>query len=144
MYRQSFSACCESRLSIAIRSMEDVLLDLEPMWNRMRFSAAAVLAERAREFYELDDLPKAQDTLHRARQIDNSNAKAKSSVKKDRGDPSARVAWSVSSSICLSSSANAESHVRCATRVARPAHDTIITSLNRERDQTVADLPRKK
>jgi serine/threonine protein kinase len=64
------------------QSMEDVLLDLEPVWNRMRLSTAAVLAERAREFYELGDLPKAQDTLHRARQIDNSNAQAKSLFEK--------------------------------------------------------------
>jgi serine/threonine protein kinase len=42
------------------QSMEDVLLDLEPVWNGMRSSAAAGLAERAREFYELGDLPKAQ------------------------------------------------------------------------------------
>jgi serine/threonine protein kinase len=64
------------------QSMEDVLLDLEPVWNGMRSNAAAVLAERAREFYELGDLPKAQDTLHRARQIDSSNAQAKSLFEK--------------------------------------------------------------
>jgi serine/threonine protein kinase len=64
------------------QSMEDVLLDLEPVWNRMRSGAAAVLAERAQEFYELGDLPKAQDTLHRARQIDSSNAQAKSLFEK--------------------------------------------------------------
>ena len=64
------------------QSMEDVLLDLEPVWNRMRSNAARVLAERAREFYELGDLPKAQDTLHRARQIDSSNAQAKSLFEK--------------------------------------------------------------
>jgi eukaryotic-like serine/threonine-protein kinase len=64
------------------QSMEDVLQDLEPVWNGMRSNAAAVLAERAREFYELGDLPKAQDTLHRARQIDSSNAQAKSLFEK--------------------------------------------------------------
>jgi serine/threonine-protein kinase len=64
------------------QGMEDVLLDLEPVWNRMRSSAAAVLAERAREFYELGDLSKAQDTLHRARQVDSSNAEAKSLFEK--------------------------------------------------------------
>jgi serine/threonine-protein kinase len=64
------------------QSMEDVLQDLEPVWNGMRSNAAAVLAERAREFYELGNLPKAQDTLHRARQIDSSNAQAKSLFEK--------------------------------------------------------------
>ncbi len=64
------------------QSMEDVLLDLEPVWNRMRSGAAAELTERAREFYELGDLPKAQDTLHRARLIDSSNAQAKSLFEK--------------------------------------------------------------
>lgn len=64
------------------QSMEDVLLDLEPVWNRLRADAAVVLAERAREFYELGDLPKAQDTLRRARQIDSSNAQAKSLLEK--------------------------------------------------------------
>jgi serine/threonine protein kinase len=64
------------------QSMEDVLLDLEPVWNRLRSSAAAVLAERARELYELGDLPGAQETLRRARQIDNSNAQAKGLLEK--------------------------------------------------------------
>lgn len=64
------------------QSMEDVLLDLEPVWNRLRSSAATVMAERAREFYEMGDLPKAHEVLHRARQIDNSNAQAKSLFEK--------------------------------------------------------------
>jgi eukaryotic-like serine/threonine-protein kinase len=64
------------------QSMEDVLLDLEPVWNRLRVSAAATLAERAREFYDSGDLPTAFNTLRRARQIDNSNAQAKSLLEK--------------------------------------------------------------
>jgi eukaryotic-like serine/threonine-protein kinase len=64
------------------QSMEDVLLDLEPVWNRLRSSAAVVLAERARELYELGDLLGAQDTLRRARQIDHSNAQVKSLLEK--------------------------------------------------------------
>jgi len=64
------------------QSMEDVLLDLEPVWNRLRSSAAAVLAERARELYELGDLTMAQDTLRRARHIDNSSVQAKSLLEK--------------------------------------------------------------
>jgi len=64
------------------QGMEDVLLDLEPVWNRLRLSAAALLAERAREFYELGDLPTAYDTLRRARQIDSSNTEAKSLLEK--------------------------------------------------------------
>ena len=64
------------------QGMEDVLLDLEPVWNRLRMSAAVTLAERARELYELGDLPTAYDTLRRARQIDNSNAQAKSLLEK--------------------------------------------------------------
>ncbi len=64
------------------QSMEDVLLDLEPVWNRLRVSAAVTLAERAKELYNLGDLPTAYDTLRRARQIDNSNAQAKSLLEK--------------------------------------------------------------
>ncbi len=64
------------------QSMEDVLLDLEPVWNRLRMGAAVTLAERARELYEMGDLPTAYDTLRRARQIDNSNAQAKSLLEK--------------------------------------------------------------
>jgi tetratricopeptide (TPR) repeat protein len=64
------------------QGMEDVLLDLEPVWNRLRLSAAAMLAERAREFYDLGDLPTAYDTLRRARQIDSSNTEAKSLLEK--------------------------------------------------------------
>lgn len=64
------------------QSMEDVLLDLEPVWNRLRTSAATVLTDRARELYELGDLRKAQDRLRQARQIDSSNAKAKSLLEK--------------------------------------------------------------
>ena len=64
------------------QGMEDVLLDLEPVWNRLRMSAAVTLAERARELYESGDLPTAYDTLRRARQIDNSNAQAKSLLEK--------------------------------------------------------------
>src|SRR5579859_4412376 len=64
------------------QGMEDVLLDLEPVWNRLWSSAAASLAERAREFYDLGDLPTAYDTLRRARQIDSSNTEAKSLLEK--------------------------------------------------------------
>jgi serine/threonine-protein kinase len=64
------------------QSMEDVLLDLEPVYNRLRGEAASVLAERGREFYDLGDLPKAQETLRRARLIDNTNAQAKSLLEK--------------------------------------------------------------
>jgi eukaryotic-like serine/threonine-protein kinase len=64
------------------QSMEDVLLDLEPVWNRLRADAARVLSARAREFYELGDLTKAQDTLRRVRQIDHSNPDAKSLLEK--------------------------------------------------------------
>jgi eukaryotic-like serine/threonine-protein kinase len=64
------------------QGMEDVLLDLEPVWNRLRMGAAVTLAERAKELYELGDLPTAYDTLRRARQIDNSNAQAKSLLEK--------------------------------------------------------------
>ncbi|MGC1613200.1 MAG: protein kinase [Candidatus Acidiferrum sp.] len=64
------------------QSMEDVLLELEPVWNRMRADAASVLAERARGLYERGNLPRAQDTLRRARLIDSSNVLAKSLLEK--------------------------------------------------------------
>ena len=60
------------------QSMEDVLLDLEPVWNRLRSDAAKVLAQRAQEMYELGDLSRAQEMLRRARQIDNTNQTSKS------------------------------------------------------------------
>lgn len=64
------------------QSMEDVLLDLEPVWNRLRACEADALAQRGRELYELGDLLKAQDRLRRARQIDSSNTIAKSLLEK--------------------------------------------------------------
>ncbi|HTQ60649.1 MAG TPA: serine/threonine-protein kinase [Candidatus Solibacter sp.] len=64
------------------QSMEDVLLELEPVWNRMRTEAASVLAERARGMYERGNLPRAQDALRRARLIDSSNVMAKSLLEK--------------------------------------------------------------
>ena len=64
------------------QSMEDVLLDLEPVWNRLRASEAEILAERGRELYEMGDLLKAQDRLRRARQIDSANTLAKSLLEK--------------------------------------------------------------
>ncbi|MGC2803731.1 MAG: protein kinase [Candidatus Acidiferrum sp.] len=64
------------------QSMEDVLLELEPVWNKMRADAASVLAERARGLYERGNLPRAQDTLRRARLIDSSNVLAKSLLEK--------------------------------------------------------------
>lgn len=64
------------------QSMEDVLLELEPVWNRMRSDAASVLTERARGLYERGNLPRAQDTLRRARLIDSSNVLAKSLLEK--------------------------------------------------------------
>ena len=64
------------------QSMEDVLLDLEPVWNRLRASEAQALASRGQELYELGDLLKAQDRLRRARQIDSSNTVAKSLLEK--------------------------------------------------------------
>lgn len=64
------------------QSMEDVLLELEPVWNRMRSEAASALAERARGLYERGNLPRAQDALRRARMIDSSNVLAKSLLEK--------------------------------------------------------------
>ena len=64
------------------QSMEDVLLELEPVWNRMRAETASALAERAQRLYERGNLPRAQDTLRRARQIDSSNVLAKSLLEK--------------------------------------------------------------
>jgi serine/threonine protein kinase len=64
------------------QSMEDVLLDLTPVWNRLRFDAASALVSRAREFYSRGDLSKAQETLRQARQIDSSNANAKTLLEK--------------------------------------------------------------
>ncbi|HUL45445.1 MAG TPA: protein kinase [Candidatus Bathyarchaeia archaeon] len=64
------------------QSMEDVLLDLEPVWNRLKSSEAAMLAERGRELYELGDLVKAQERLRRARLIDSTNNLAKSLLEK--------------------------------------------------------------
>jgi eukaryotic-like serine/threonine-protein kinase len=64
------------------QSMEDVLQDLEPVYNRLRSEAAAVLAARGRELFDLGELPKAQEALRRARLIDNTNVLAKSLLEK--------------------------------------------------------------
>jgi serine/threonine-protein kinase len=64
------------------QTMEDVLLDLEPVWNRLKASEATALADRARALYEQGDLLKAQDRLKRARQIDSTNPTVKSLLEK--------------------------------------------------------------
>ena len=64
------------------QTMEDVLLDLEPVWNRLKASEATALADRARVLYEQGDLLKAQDRLKRARQIDSTNPTVKSLLEK--------------------------------------------------------------
>jgi serine/threonine protein kinase len=68
------------------QTMEEVLLDLEPVWNPLRFLAASALIDRANEFYDRGNLAMAQETLRQARQIDSSNTRAKTLLEKVSAD----------------------------------------------------------
>jgi tRNA A-37 threonylcarbamoyl transferase component Bud32/tetratricopeptide (TPR) repeat protein len=68
------------------QTMEEVLLDLEHVWNPLRSEAASALVDRARAFYDRGDLTTAQETLRQARQIDSSNANAKTLLEKVAAD----------------------------------------------------------
>ncbi len=68
------------------QTMEEVLLDLEPVWNTLRSSAASALIVRAHALYQSGDLLLTQETLRQARQIDSSNVRAKTLLEKVSAD----------------------------------------------------------
>jgi serine/threonine protein kinase len=68
------------------QTMEEALLDLEPVWNPLRSDTASALVDRAQVFYGRADLARAQETLRQARQIDSSNAEAKNLLEKVSAD----------------------------------------------------------
>ena len=60
------------------QSIEEVLLDLEPVAKRLRNEAATTFLRRAEELYELDDFDGARTTAKRALQYDSANTQARS------------------------------------------------------------------
>jgi tRNA A-37 threonylcarbamoyl transferase component Bud32/tetratricopeptide (TPR) repeat protein len=64
------------------QTMDEVLLDLEPVWISLCSEAASALVDQANAFYQRGDLAMTQETLRQARQIDSTNAKVKSLLEK--------------------------------------------------------------
>ena len=65
-------------LSARYQNMEEVLMELEPVWNQVREVEVSILVADGRQFFEARDLAKAEDIVRKALQIDASNSQAKS------------------------------------------------------------------
>lgn len=63
-------------------SMEDTLMDLEPVWNRLRSDSVTSLTQRAQALYDGRELAKAEELLRTARLVDPSDKAAKSLLEK--------------------------------------------------------------
>jgi eukaryotic-like serine/threonine-protein kinase len=68
------------------QSMEEVLIELEPIWKRLQQAEVAALVADSRLLYEARDLGKAQGVLRRALLIDTANTQAKNLLEKVNAD----------------------------------------------------------
>ncbi len=64
------------------QTMEDVLLDLEPIWRRIQLETVSQLVAKSQELVNAQEFPKAQELLRKALQIDTSNTQAKTLLEK--------------------------------------------------------------
>jgi eukaryotic-like serine/threonine-protein kinase len=64
------------------QTMEDVLMELEPVWRRLQQTDVANLVASSRKLYESGSYASAQEELRRVLQIDTSNTEAKSLLEK--------------------------------------------------------------
>ncbi|MBZ5699304.1 MAG: protein kinase [Acidobacteriia bacterium] len=60
------------------QSMEEVLIELEPVWRNLQRSEVSDLLAASREMLKAGDAGKAYDTVRRVLQIDSANTQAKS------------------------------------------------------------------
>ncbi len=64
------------------QSMEEVLIELEPVWRRLQQSEVSSLIQDGHKLFEVGDFTKAQDVLRRVLQIDTANTLAKNLLEK--------------------------------------------------------------
>jgi hypothetical protein len=64
------------------QSMEDVLLDLDPVWKRLQQARVGELVAESQRLFEADDLKTAQQLLREAVHADTSNVEAKTLLDK--------------------------------------------------------------
>ncbi len=64
------------------QTMEEVLLELEPIWKRLQQAEVSDLILNSQKLFEARDLGKAQDVLRRAILIDTANTQAKNQLEK--------------------------------------------------------------
>ena len=70
------------------QSMEEALIDLEPVWRGLQRSEASDLIEASRKMLKAGDVSRAYETVRRVLQIDTANAQAKDLSGTDQcGDP---------------------------------------------------------
>src|SRR6266571_5374746 len=64
------------------QSMEEVLLELEPVWRRLQQAEVSTLLENSQRLFEAGDLETAKAKVSQVIQIDTSNTQAKSLLEK--------------------------------------------------------------
>jgi eukaryotic-like serine/threonine-protein kinase len=64
------------------QNMEEVLMELEPVWHQVQQAAVANLVADGRRLFEMRDLARAEDIVREALQLDTSNTQAKSLLEK--------------------------------------------------------------
>jgi serine/threonine protein kinase len=64
------------------QNMDEVLMELEPVWHQMQKVEVSSLVADGRQLFEARDLAKAEDIVRKALQIDASNTQAKSLLEK--------------------------------------------------------------
>lgn len=68
------------------QSMDEVLIELEPIWKRLQQAEVSVLVADSKQLFEARDLGRAQDVLRKALLIDTANTQAKNLLEKINAD----------------------------------------------------------
>jgi serine/threonine protein kinase len=68
------------------QSMEEVLIELEPVWKRVQQLEVSALVADGKRLFEAGDLTRAQEVLHNAILLDTANTQAKNLVEKINAD----------------------------------------------------------
>jgi eukaryotic-like serine/threonine-protein kinase len=68
------------------QTMEELLLDLEPLWKTLQAESVADLIDRSRRFVEQNKFPEARDFLCQALQVDSTNQKVRTMLDRVNGE----------------------------------------------------------
>ncbi len=72
----------QKEVEARFQSMQEVLIELDPIWKRLQQGEISRLVASGQELYDAHDLDRAQDLLRRALQYDAANTQAKSLLEK--------------------------------------------------------------